>query len=196
MRQEATRSFDQVCVNWREQSLVEGLLTKCGLEGGSILDVPCGYGRFAPLFARLGIKAFGIDLDPEMVALAVGHQLGGDREQGACSTVFQLPFADSSFDGVVCIRLLHLRFSTEERLAIIRELARVSRRHVIISVYHFTALHGVARFFNSTPGRVQLMTPQQLSDLVRDSGLECQTIRCLMPYLHMQTFVVLEKKRG
>jgi SAM-dependent methyltransferase len=194
MRQEATRRLDQIWINWREQRLVKGLLRECRLEGGSLLDVPCGYGRFAPLFARLGMQAFGIDLDPEMVRLAVGSQLGDDKERGACASVFQLPFAADSFDGVICIRLLHLQFSEAERRAILHELARVSRRYVIISVYHFTPLHGVARLFNSTPGRVKLMTREQLSDLVRDSGLERQSMTCLMPCLHMQRFVVLRKK--
>lgn len=134
MRQESTRRLDQAWVNWREQRLVEGLLRECRLERGSLLDVPCGYVRFASLFARLGIQAFGIDLDPEMVRLAAGSQLGDDQERGACASAFQLPFADNSFDGVIRIRLLHLRYSDEERLAILSELARVSRRYVIVSV--------------------------------------------------------------
>lgn len=194
MRQESTRRLDQAWVNRREQRLVEGLLRECRLERGSLLDVPCGYGRFASLFARLGIQSFGIDLDPEMVRLAAGSQLGDDQERGACARAFQLPFADNSFDGVICIRLLHLRYSDEERLAILSELARVSRRYVIVSVYHFTPLHGVARLFNSTPGRVKPMTREQLSDLVRDSGLERQSMCCLMAYFHLQTFVVLTKR--
>lgn len=37
------------------------------------------------------------------------------------------------------------------------------------------------------------MTREQLSDLVRDSGLERQSMCCLMAYFHMQTFVVLTK---
>ena len=120
--------------------------------------------------------------------------LGDNQEQGACANAFQLPFADNSFDGVICIRLLHLQYSDAERLAILRELARVSCCYVIISVYQFTPLHGVARLLNSTPGRVKLMTREQLSDLVRESGLERQSICCLMPYFHMQTFVVLTKR--
>ncbi len=193
MRQEATRRLDQVWVNWREQGLLEGLLRECRLERGSLLDVPCGYGRFASLLGRLGNQVFGIDLDPEEVRLAVGPQLGDDKERGACASVFDLPFADDSFDGVICIRLLHLHFSDSERLAILRELARVSRRWVIVSVYHFTPLHRVARLFNSTPGRVKLMTREQLRELVRDSGLERQSMRSLIPWLHMQRFVVLTK---
>ena len=196
MRRKATRRLDQIGINWREQHLLEGLLRECRLERGSLLDVPCGYGRFAPLFARLGIRTFGIDLDPEMVRLAAGSRLGDDKERGACASAFQLPFADNSFDGVICIRLLHLRYSEAERLAILRELARVSRRCVIISVYHFTLLHGAARLLNSTPGRVKLMTREQLSELVRESGLERQSMRSLLPYFHMQTFVVLTKNSG
>lgn len=194
MRQEATRRLDQIWVNWCEQRLVKRILSACQLERGDLLDVPCGYGRFAPLFARLGIRVVGVDLDPKMALLASGMQLGDSKERSMCASIFGLPFVDESFDAAICIRLLHLRFSGVEQLTILRELARVSRRYVIISVYHSTALHNVARFFNSTPGRVAPMTREELRNIVRNSDLEIRSIHSLASYLHMQTFVVLTKK--
>ena len=38
------------------------------------------------------------------------------------------------------------------------------------------------------------MTREQLSDLVRECGLERQSMRCLLPCFHMQTFLVLTKR--
>lgn len=193
MKQQAERSVDQVWVNWREQRIVGALLAECRLAGGSLLDVPCGYGRFAPLFALLGIRAIGIDVDPDLVHLAVENQMPGRMEGGACGSIFELPFADNSVDCVLCVRFLHLQYSDRERLRILRELSRVSRRFVLISVYRFTSLHGLVRRWNGTRGRLRMMTDRQLGDLAQASGLECQSMHCLLRYCHMQTFVLLTK---
>ena len=96
MRQEATRRLDQIWVNWCEQRLVKRILSACQLERGDLLDVPCGYGRFAPLFARLGIRVVGVDLDPKMALLASGMQLGDSKERSMCASIFGLPFVVDS----------------------------------------------------------------------------------------------------
>src|ERR671924_2360731 len=70
-QQRRYRGLDQAWVNWREQRIMARLLTQCQLAGGTLLDVPCGYGRFAPLFARLGITAVGADMSRDMLHLAV-----------------------------------------------------------------------------------------------------------------------------
>ena len=193
MKHQAERTLDQVWVNWREQRIVRELLTGCRVAGGSVLDVPCGYGRFASLFAPLGVRAIGVDVDPGLVHLALESQIPDRMEGGVCGSIFELPFADNSFDGVQCVRFLHLQYSDQERLRILRELSRVSRRFVLISVYRFTPLHGLARRWNGTRGRLRMMTDRQLVDLAQASGLERQSMHCLLRYCHMQTFVLLTK---
>jgi hypothetical protein len=46
-QQQRYRSLDQAWVNWREQRLLARLLTQCQLAHSTVLDVPCGYSRFA-----------------------------------------------------------------------------------------------------------------------------------------------------
>jgi 2-polyprenyl-3-methyl-5-hydroxy-6-metoxy-1,4-benzoquinol methylase len=58
-QQQRYRSLDQAWVNWREQRLLAHLLAQCQLAQGLVLDVPCGYSRFAPLYARLGMTVIG-----------------------------------------------------------------------------------------------------------------------------------------
>src|SRR5919199_3778349 len=74
------RSLDQAWVNWREQRLLVQLLTQCQLAKGTVLDVPCGYSRFAPLYARLGITAIGADISYDMAHLAAANQARHGRE--------------------------------------------------------------------------------------------------------------------
>lgn len=193
MREAATRSLDQSLVNWLEQRIVREFLTESLMAGKSLLDVPCGYGRFWGTFADFDLRLVGIDCDPQMTRKAAESPERNGHSHPICGNVLALPFDDDSFDCVTCIRFLHLRFSDPERLSILRELVRVSRRFVIISVYHRTPLHGLWRRFKGTPGRLRFTTSKQLSALLSQSGLRLQSLRPLQRGLHMQTFALLTK---
>ena len=192
-QQQRYRSLDQAWVNWREQRLLAQLLTQCQLAKGTVLDVPCGYSRFAPVYARLGITAIGADVSYDMVHLAATNHARYGWERWLCADVLTLPFPDSVFDSVLCIRLLHHRYSDAERQRILCELARVSRRFVIISFYRSTLLHTVARHWRGSRGRLAMMTIPHLRELARTSGLQIQRVRSLLRYCHAQTFVILTK---
>jgi ubiquinone/menaquinone biosynthesis C-methylase UbiE len=192
-QQQRYRSLDQVWVNWREQRLLAQLLTQCQLAKGTVLDVPCGYSRLAPLYARLGITALGADVSYDMAHLAAANHARHGWQRWLCADVLALPFIDSVFDGVLCIRLLHHRYSDAERQRILGELARVSRRFVIISFYRSTLLHAVARHWRGARGRLAMMTLPHLRELAQASGLQIQGVHSLLRYCHAQTFVVLTK---
>lgn len=49
---------------------VLALLERHGLEGGCVVDLGCGSGRFARALADAGYGVVGVDLSPSMVALA------------------------------------------------------------------------------------------------------------------------------
>ena len=187
------RSLDQALVNWREQHIVEALLTTCQIQGGTLLDVPCGYGRFTALFARLGIIATGVDVSGDMVRLAREDQVPSGRGRWLHADIFALPFADATFDRTLSIRLLHHRFSNDERVRMLRELARVSRRFVLLSFYLSTPLHNLARHWRGTRGRLSMMTTVQFHNLVQQSHLHILQQRALCRFCHAQTFAVLTK---
>ena len=192
-QQQRYRSLDQAWVNWREQRLLAQLLTQCQLAKGTVLDVPCGYSRFAPLYARLGITATGADVSYDMTHLAAANHARHGRERWLCANVLALPFIDSVFDSVLCIRLLHHRYSDAERQRILCELARVSRRFVILSFYRSTLLHTVARHWRGSRGRLAMMTLPHLRELAQASGLQIAQVHPLLRFCHAQTFVVLTK---
>lgn len=124
------RGFRGRLVHWLEQRLL--LKALAGLPPGSrVLDLPVGTGRMARLLSNAGYRVAGADISRPMLGLArelaglegVRHDLvRGDGER--------LPFADQSFDAVVCLRLLpHLPAGA--RCALLREMARVSRGRVV-----------------------------------------------------------------
>jgi SAM-dependent methyltransferase len=82
------------------------ILDAASVSGGSrILDVACGPGFLAADAAKRGATAAGIDFAPNMVAIARSMNPGADIREGDAQA---LPFADRSFDAVVCsLGILH-----------------------------------------------------------------------------------------
>jgi ubiquinone/menaquinone biosynthesis C-methylase UbiE len=67
--------------------------------GSSLFDVATGPGSLAVEAARSGVKCTGVDLSPVMIQLAKNSNPGIEFR---VADVENLPFADSSFDAVVC----------------------------------------------------------------------------------------------
>jgi SAM-dependent methyltransferase len=101
-------------------------------NANSILDAGCGEG-FATEYVRSqhpNRRFFGLDLDE--AALACGRSWH-PRIVGNRGDVFHLPFADNSFDLVLCLQVLeHL----SEPGQALRELCRVSKCFCLLSVPH------------------------------------------------------------
>jgi SAM-dependent methyltransferase len=98
------QTLEKLLPDWREKK---------------ILDAGCGTGA---ILKRLGApeRNIGIDLAPEAIALC--------RERGLTNVqqanILALPFADSSFDAVICSSVLYHRWIRDVPAAI-RELGRV-----------------------------------------------------------------------
>lgn len=88
----------------------------------ALLDVGCGNGYSMYHFSRR-CKVCGLDYSSHLLATNPCEKLvrGGAEA---------LPFRDESFDVVFCSNLLH---HVVDPLAVLSEMARVSRRHVIVS---------------------------------------------------------------
>jgi hypothetical protein len=57
------RHVDQAWVNRREQRLIAQLLEAWHMSGGTLLDIPCGYGRLAPVYSCSAIPGARPPLD-------------------------------------------------------------------------------------------------------------------------------------
>lgn len=99
------------------------------LRGDSLLDVGCGLGRHSLLaFRDYSVNVYGLDLDFENVAQSKNRI--ADMQAQACQgevafiqgNGYRLPFADASFDKVVCSEVLE---HVPDYTALIQELIRV-----------------------------------------------------------------------
>ncbi|MBA3336768.1 MAG: class I SAM-dependent methyltransferase [Chloroflexia bacterium] len=96
----------------------------------SLLDAGCGEGFVAGLLLRQrqGLALTAFDFNPDAVRLAQARNPSGAF---LTATIFDLPFAANAFDVVCCFEVLeHLR----EPAGALRELVRVARRAVVLSV--------------------------------------------------------------
>jgi len=96
---------------------------------GSVLDVGTGMGGLVFALLKEGINARGVDVAP--VAIESGNTKAPGRF--TLGSILELPFADATFDTVVCTDVLeHLAPADVERA--LRELARVARSNVYLVV--------------------------------------------------------------
>ena len=97
--------------------------------GASVLDVGCGDGSLAQdLAARTGARLFATDLAWKRVVRARQRVSGLRATQ---TSIYELPYRDGSFQLVTCTDLLEHLDDPERAM---RELVRVSARHVLVTV--------------------------------------------------------------
>lgn len=108
---------------------VRGLYERTAAD--AVLEVGCGEGDLCDALRRQRLAQFaGVDVSPRILDVA--------RQRYpwlpvAAQSATELGFADRSFDLVLCCEVLeHL----DDPLQGLREIARISRRHVIVSVPH------------------------------------------------------------
>ena len=113
----------------------------------TIVDLPCGTGRFTGHLARAGYQVVGSDISIEMMQQAaklpaVQHaNIAGYVRADAEA----LPFAAKSVDALMRIRFL-FHVDPETRRRMLREFGRVSRRWVIADYRHkYSIRYGVWR---------------------------------------------------
>ena len=96
---------------------------------GRVLDVACGTGRVTALLVTEGFaEVVGSDVSPAMLEIAKRRLPQVAFVQGDAT---HLTFDDNSFDAVTCIGLL-MHLDADTRVAVLRELARISRRPVVV----------------------------------------------------------------
>jgi len=141
------------------------------LAPATFLDAGCGEGFVAEILLRQlpGLKLTGFDFNPESVELAKGMNPGATFVE---ASIFDIPFEPNGFDLVGCFEVLEHQTDPYSAL---KELARVSNKHVIISVPHepYFCLANVARGKNldirprgSDPDHKQFWTQKAFGEFV------------------------------
>jgi len=178
-------------VDAAERHLVDDLLGRLGIRG-PVLDVPCGTGRFVPVFAARGCEVLAGDVSAEMLALArrTAAMTGAPCR---CLTLDarRLPLPDNAVDLAFAMRLLHRVRDPAERSAVLAELGRVSRRWVLFSFYNRRSARGLRdRLRGRYPGETRAAIRRDAAA----AGLRVQQFLPVGP-LARQTLVLCEVTR-
>lgn len=108
---------------YQEQVLAD-LLSILPSDITSILDVGCGNGLITNQLPE-SLKVVGLDRSEEALKYVQKETIVGD--------ILNLPLDDKSFDLVICNDVLE-HLTTKEREQALKELARVSRKYILITV--------------------------------------------------------------
>ncbi len=170
-REKHRRSFLRRLASRRELSLFDRALAQAAAYG-KVLDCPCGAGRLGPVLLRRAVRLVATDLSAPMLrearaTLAVPARAG--RVAFVRAPAEALPFPEGMFDVAACSRLLHHLADPAERARLLRELARVAARWVVLSFHDATA---VKRRLQGRRGRSRIaITPAQLAAEAATAGL-------------------------
>lgn len=140
-----TGSKKWVMTDERERQLFSDAVKK--LSPKSLLDAPCGGGRFLGIWDSLGVtEVFGIDASESMLEVARGNAPESIKANLQHGDIRKLPFDDNRFEFVASIRLLHRISRPEARIEIFSELSRVSSRYVMFTFYNSRTIQGLSKW--------------------------------------------------
>jgi ubiquinone/menaquinone biosynthesis C-methylase UbiE len=163
---------------WR--AIVAALERTQGTE--TILDLPCGTGRFTGDLAGRGYRVIGSDISHQMMQVARDKTKAADGVVGYLQAdAERLPFRTGGVDCVICIRFF-LHVDSAARVRILREMQRVSRRWLIIDYRHRYSsrylLWRLRKVLGLTKTELSRVSRVQLEQEFREAGW---TIREVIP---------------
>lgn len=178
---------------WRREMDGVGEIVSMLPSGVSVLDCPCGTGRWWPVLERHASRIQGVDLSPAMLGEARARietiSIPVEVSEGDAG---HLEFADGSFDAVFSHALTkHLPIPLQ--FEALSEFARVSGEWVICS---FSLLGHVTYEFWRRRNLVDsnALLSEQLDDLAAAAGLtEVARRRCTTP-VGVEHSVLFRKK--
>ena len=175
----------------RDPRLVDAILRTHAPHAKSVLDAPSGTGRL-----RAGIERAHLYTGLEVSAAMLERAREKSPARLVQGDVTRLPFADGSFDAVLCCRLLHHLRTQAELEAVLTELVRVSSGIVAASFWDAASLAAWRRRlpFTRSP-RDRVTHPKaRIEAAVRASGARIVRWHHSLRYLSQHTWFVAERE--
>ncbi len=192
--------------NWRDQRVVQKAVRHAG-RVERILDIPCGTGRLLRSLAPRIAHSVGADVSADMIEFSrlspAGKEAGskGLQEYVQCDAKY-LPFSSNTFDVVISGRFLHHLFNVpqSDRLQVMKEFARVSRRWVLGD---FNIQYGLKHYINRVrsilkrkPLKSQRMAAARVFEELGKAGLRVEQVYPISWLASEKWYVLCRKERG
>jgi len=152
--------------------------------GQVLLDAGCGEGRHCFGALERGARVVGVDLDRPSLQRAAGALRFRGHEKGVLAAMlqgdaFHLPFADATFDRVICAEVME---HVHDYRGAARELARVTKPggRVAVTIPTATSEQLYLRlgddYFESPGGHIRIFRPRELARGLASAGLATEGV--------------------
>jgi SAM-dependent methyltransferase len=186
--------------NKREQQVLAAALQAAG-QPKTALDLPCGTGRFWPVFAQCGVdNLIAADGSAGMLDVAAQNRLGEQHpSQLIATSAFDIALRDGAVEFAACLRFYHHLGRAEDRAQLLAEMRRVSSRYVAISLWVDGNLAGNRRLQRPTPdatpgyGRRRCRKRADVEDEFRAAGFTIRAHFDVWPLIYMWRLYLLER---
>ncbi len=146
------------------------------VRDGPVLDVPLGTGRYGEIYRERGLKAVGVDVSADMLALARKRY---PEIVGIQGSVLALPFDDKAFATACCTRLLDWLDPVDMAQAV-AELRRVASV-IVASIRHgveeirVNQTHDLANWYRAIDGL--FIEARRVTEITQDGTEEIFRLR-------------------
>lgn len=192
--------------HWRDVQMARKALKIAG-NPLSVLDLPCGAGRFWPMLAELANRSIiGADNSAAMVDVAMKSQPVEVTQhvQPLQTSAFAINLPDGAVDNIFCIRLMHHIGEVGHRANMLREFHRVSRDTVILSLWvdgNYKAWKRKkleARRATRKAGKEEyqnrfVLPAKQIEQEFKEAGFSVLGSLDFLPFFHMWRVYILRK---
>ena len=164
----------------------------------SVLDVGCGVGQHAKLLieGESCKQIYGMDYSRQMVKSA-NKNMG--RQFALRADALAIPFKDSSFDVVYTSNLLHHLIEREKVKSAVQQMARVSKKYLII--FEFNSQNPFCKYFlfkicPYDTGNERIPTKKEIIQIAKDTRLVIHKIihKSFMPMFTPKSLMPLFSK--
>ena len=183
----------------RERAAVGAMLAR--VPHATVLDLPAGSGKLAPLMRRLGARVTACDLSPNMLLLARREYAAAGVREAAFAECDAERLADTlggRFEAAVCLRLMH-RVPPEARRRILAGLAAVAD-HTVVSYGVETGFHALRRRLRGRllGGGTDRLCYAPLAEILAEVGGRFEVLgrAWVVPWLSQEMVLLLRPKRG
>ena len=183
----------------REKYILKNLLRSVA-RIDRVADVPCGSGRFWPVFESLGVQTLiAGDASDNMLEVAGAHAPAIRCFDCRKLDLFDLDLPDNSVDAISCMRFLHHLSREQDRRVALHELYRTTNKYVVVSLWVDGNLQSSRRKIKTEKPVVPGFGPrrcfprEQIEGEFVDAGFRIGRSVSVWPGLSMWRFYLLEK---
>ncbi len=170
------------------------------LQEFSVLDLGAGSGELLRSCARFAKKTnrkahlYGLELNRRSAESILEESKDFEEIRSIQADVLNLPFADNSFDYVICSLFTH-HFNAEEIKTILEKMSAISRRKLfVIDLHRHVAAYGMYKVFTSIfikgslvkeDGALSILRgfkPSEMENLALEAGLKNFRVERYFPF--------------